>query len=415
MPDKLFNRNFFLLWQGQLVSLLGSRAFTLAAMYWLMETTNSASLMGLLMVSSALPAVLFGPIGGTLADRYPRRAIIIVTDLMNGLFILGLTALFYVGASPEILVPGLFATVVVTGCLQAFFQPAIRAAVPDLVPSDKVAAANSLTQFSAQASTIVGQGLGGILYRTLGVQVLFLVNAISYLFSAASEALITIPEVAKKKETSLKETLHNFLRETREGLDYVWNQKGMRLLLLVGSIVNFMITPVLVLLPFYVELFLGESAEWYGFLLAAISVGTIIGYVFAGTLKIDGDKRGRLLVASLFGTSALLGSLAFVQTALLALALMFLVGVLSGMLNIYVLTALQTSTETELRGRVMSVAITLAGGIAPLGMMAGGLLGDLTDKNIPLIYAACGSIAALITLAFSKNKDFRGFLAGESS
>ena len=84
-PSRLLNRNFFLLWQGQLVSQTGNQVAIVAMLFWIEQTTDSASLVGLIMMVSALPSVLLGPIGGTFADHYSRRAIIVYSDLFSGL------------------------------------------------------------------------------------------------------------------------------------------------------------------------------------------------------------------------------------------------------------------------------------------------------------------------------------------
>lgn len=115
--------------------------------------------------------------------------------------------------------------------------------------------------------------------------------------------------------------------------------------------------------------------------------------------------------SAFFGVSATLAIISVVNNNLLALVLFALVGFLSGLINVYVLTIFQTRTPGQLRGRVMSLVITLSGGIAPLGMMIGGLLGDLTGKNIPLIYGMCGVSAAVVTLAAALSKELRLFLS----
>jgi MFS transporter, DHA3 family, macrolide efflux protein len=301
--------------------------------------------------------------------------------------------------------------VTIVGCVRAFFQPAISAAIPDLVETGRVAGANSMMQFSAQASMFAGQGLGGVLYRLLGAPVLFLVDGVSYLLSAFSEAFIELPAVPRKPAGSPRAAFAAFWNDTKAGFRYVWDNRGMRLLLLAASLFNFFIVPVFVLLPFYAEDQLQAGAAWYGFLLAGLSGGSILGYVLAGTLSLSGRGRSAALIGAYLGSALLVACLGATASPFVALGLLGGVGVLSGLINVNVLTLFQTRALPEMRGRVMSVVITLATAVAPLGMLLGGILGDATEKNLPLIFAGCGIGAAAVLLAASTSRSFRAFLA----
>ena len=96
MKDKLFNKNFFLLWQGQTVSQIGSQIFSIALMFWIKHTTGSATLMGMVMTVSMLPAVLLGPFAGTLSDTFSRKKVIVIADFISGLNVLILAAIVFI-------------------------------------------------------------------------------------------------------------------------------------------------------------------------------------------------------------------------------------------------------------------------------------------------------------------------------
>lgn len=416
VPHRLLNRDFFLLWQGQFVSQIGSQAFIVAMMFWTMEATGSASLMGVLMMLSMLPGVLLAPLGGTVADRYPRKAIIIVADLTSGVGVSGIAVLFFWKPEAiEILIAALFLISVLNGVVMAFFRPSILAAIPDLVPEERISSANSMNQFSYQFSTVLGQSSGGVLYAAFGAPVLFLIDGITFLFSAGSESFIQIPHRKREKLSSWKETIQSINQEMKEGLRYVWQWKGMRNFLLMVGVVHFFAMPYIVLMPFYVSLTLSEGPEWYGFLMAAFSAGSVVGYVFAGTIPISRPLRSRVLLLLLSASGILFGLLGQTVNPWVGLVTIFAAGALLGIFNIHVMTIYQTSTVSHIRGRVMGLVMTIANAASPLGMMAGGIAGDLTDKDIPLIYAVCGGLILLSVALIGSQHSVHEFLTSEVS
>src|SRR6202035_3086107 len=296
LPGRLANRNFLLLWQGQAVSQLGNQAFAVAMAFWIVEKTGSASLMGFVLMSSNLPGVLLGPLGGAVADRFPRIRIIILADLVASLGLLGLSfAMLGTGWGTRTIIGLLFAASFTEGVARAFFLPALAAAIPDLVPAERLAAANSMNQFSLQASLLLGQGIGGVLYRLLGAPVLFLADGLSFLFSAVSEGFVQLPPTPRKK-TAIGGTVRQFATEIREGFEYMRGKRGLLGFVLSAACFNLFVMPVFVLLPFFVRNYLRVGADWYGFLLAAISAGVIVGFLLAGLLRLEGRGRSRFVV-----------------------------------------------------------------------------------------------------------------------
>jgi MFS family permease len=408
----LWNRDFVLLWQGQLVSQIGNQAFLVALMYWTMEATGSASLMGLLMLSSLLPAVILGPLGGTLADRHSRKAIIVLADLLRGVATVALALLMFLRpARVDLLLAAMFAVTLAGGVLGAAFAPAIGAAIPDLVPPPRVAAANSLNQFSIQGTVLAGQAVGGVLYRLLGAPALVLADGLTYIVSAASEAFIRLPPPPAREPATLRGAFRRYLRETGDGLRHVRSRPGMLAFLLTAASFNFLAMPVFVLLPFYVADVLGREADWYGFLLAGMGGGSILGYLLAGTLRLTGRVRAAVILSSLLLAAGAVSALGLVRHAPAALAILAAAGACTGLVNIQLLTLFQVTTPAEMRGRVMSLVIALSAAASPLGMALGGAIGDLTGRNVPLIYTLAGAAMALLVVAAAPGRGLRRFLA----
>jgi MFS family permease len=411
-PARLFNRDFVLLWQGQLVSQLGSRAFLVAMMFWTLGQTGSASVMGVLLAVSSLPAAVLGPFGGALADRHSRVRIIVLSDVVRGIVVLGLAgAMWSVAVPNDVRLALLFAVALLNGIVGSVFTPAVTAAIPDLVPASRLAAANSLQQTSTQVAALVGQAVGGVLYALLGAPVLFMLDGVSYLFSGLSETFIRLPSGAAAR-TAGRGGFGVFLAATREGLLYVWSRRGMRNFMLTAAVFNFIMMPVLVMLPFLVQDFLLETVEWYGFLLASISGGVVLGLLLAGALSLDPAGRAKAIMVLYVTTPLAVVALGSTTRPVVALAVGLSIGAMSGMINVYVATLLQLASPEAMRGRVLGLLATLANGLTPLGLALGGIVGDLTGRNVPVVYGACGVLAAIARVSFVLRRDCREFLRG---
>lgn len=409
---RLWNRNFTLLWQGQLFSQIGTQAYMIAMLFWIKHETGSATLMGLVMMVSSLPAVLLGPFAGTFADRHSRRAIIVTTDVLSGVCVLALAWVMFQEPDVErVALPCLFLASTALSVLASFFRPAISAAVPDLVPRERVAAANSLNQISELLATFVGQGAGGVLFRLLGAPVLFLIDGISYLISAFSESFIAMPQPDRRENG--RAGIDEFLRDTLVGLSFVWRSTGLRHLFFAAVVVSFFIEPIIVLLPFYVEDALGLSPDWYGYLIASLGLGALLGTVLAGTVPLRGEVRAWSIGLAVVAMSIAFGALGFVRHPLGAVAAMLVAGLLNGAVNVVVQTIVQISTPSEMRGRVLGLLVTLANGLAPIAMGLSGVAADLLDQRVRLIYVACGVLAGLLSVALLFGRELRSFLAVE--
>jgi MFS family permease len=411
---RLLNKNLVLLWQGQFVSRLGSQAFMIAMMFWLKHATGSATLMGTLMMLSMLPLVVLSPFGGTFADRHSRRAIIVASDLIHGIFVVSLAGLMF--AAPQAtgaIVVWLVVVAVVSGVVSAFFQPAIRASIPSIVPEDRVAAANSLNEGSYHVATLAGQAIGGVLFRVLGAPFMFLIDGITFLYSALSEAFISIPQSVPARTSIWREELRRFNADTREGMRYIWARAGMRNLLVASALLNFFAMPYLVLFPFYVEDVLGTTPDWYGYILAGYSAGSLAGYAFYGALNIRGRARSRLLIVFLIALSVGLAAMGLVRRPILSLGLITLVGFFGGSFNVATITLIQVGTPSGMRGRVFGLQQTLVAGLTPLSMVIAGVVADLIGRNIPAVYVVCGVVLVIISVVIAANRDYREFLALE--
>ena len=418
--NKFWNRNFFLLWQGQFISQFGVQATNIAMMLWIKHVTGSAFLMGMAMMLSNLPAVFLEPIGGVIADKYSRKKILIYADLLCAVAILtvsGLIVLF-----PDNTIWGLvalFPAVILIGSAQAFFRPACTACIPDIVPADKLSAANSFNQGNFVIAQLVGNGLGGWLYRVFGAGFLFLLDGFSYLFSATSEIFISIPEQTVQSKKESKKDFSKSLADLKEdllfGVKYFWRDLGLRYFFIMNAVQNFFTMPAIVLLPFFVEDHLHGNSVWFGLLLAGFGIGSLLGYIGAGIFSLDGPKRCISLIISylLYGSLAIIVGLA--PTLTIALILIFMMGIFSGYNHINFVTIVQKRIPSDIRGRVFGIIAAVSFSVTPIAMGLAGIIAELVNGNVPLIYIVSG-IILLSTFSFMLlfNPYLRAFLAFDS-
>jgi MFS family permease len=411
-PTKLFNRNFLIQWQGQTISRLGSQVFAISMLLWIQQTTGSATIMGLLYMLAAIPGIILGPIGGTFADRYSRKKIIVFSNLIQGLAVLLLAIFVYTNTeATDAIVAGLFIVAILNGILNTFFSPAISAAIPDLVPQKAVAAANSMGQASNQITLFVGQGLGGWLFQTIGAPILFLFNAFTFLYASLSQTFVKIPQDIPEKVGDWREQFREFYGDLVEGFRYILKRPGLRDTVFISAILSFFVAPIAILLPFFVEDFLKVEIAWTGFILAAFGIGSFVGYIFAGAIRFQPKTRGRFLLVLIFAQAIGFFLFGFVTNAYIALLMGFLYGFAQGFILVSFTTILQITTSGDIRGRIFGILATISSSLAPIAMGLVGVVVDLIDQNIPAIFIGSGIIMIVIAAIVSLDQHFRSFLA----
>jgi MFS family permease len=418
-PTKLFNKNFLLLWQGQFVSRFGNVIYFFAMNVWLTWTFDSALIVGLLGMFAGIPAVIFGVIGGTIADNFSRRKIIIMTDFLNGIISLTLAAMFFIlpltyTGSNQILLIAVFIVSILGATLNAFFGPAMDASIPDIVPKSTLVQANSMGQLSRQLAQFSGQGAGAALIEVLGAPVFILFNGFSFLFSAFSEFFIKIPQVIPEKSKNVKNQLKKFKTDMVEGFNYINKNKGLKNLVFVSIFTNFFTAPIIVLLTFYVKDILLMPKSWYGLLMISFAIGALIGYTSVAIINPHGSTRCKLIITFLVIQSAGYAVLGLIRIPSHAIFIMFIGGILNGFVLNNITTILQLTVPSNIRGRVFGLLTTISASAMPLGMGLSGVIGKLLDNNIPIIYVCTGVITAVLSIAISLNRDFREFISYET-
>ncbi|MCB1692595.1 MAG: MFS transporter [Pseudomonadales bacterium] len=408
----MLNKNFLLLVQARFVSTLGQQATYIALMYWVMEATGSATQMGLVAMLGSIPGLLAGPVGGFMADRYRRKWILVGCDLFRAVILVVLPLMFWLDAPIEAILAYVYFFSFVMAASGSLFLPAAGALLPQLVPKVSLTRANSIHEGSTALTNLLGQAAGGVLYRLLGPALMFVIDAITYFLSALSILFIAEPARSNERETS-DSIVRDFIRDTREGVGYCWNQIGLRKILLAALVVNFFAAPTMVLLPLLVDRTYGLEADWYGYFVALFVGGSIVGMAITGVLNLSG--RGRWIGAFTGFTIGGIGFLAIgmAPPLMFAAGAFFTVGLGTSIMNVSLISRIQSVVDPDMLGRVMAAVNVLAMAVVPIAMMLAGVITDALDQNVLPVFIASGVSVLVFAAWLGFDNDIRAYLSGD--
>lgn len=406
----MWNKNFFLLWQGLFVSSIGTQLFSFALLYWVLEITGSATQMGFVLMAAAIPSLLLGPFAGTLADNLSRKQLIIWADVLRGLACVGFVLVIWYGDTSWAM-PALIATQILFGVGNALFNPAVGAMLPDLVEKDKLSAANSVVQGTNSLTSTATFGIGGFLYAAIGAPWLFLINGISYLVSAITECFIKLPFTKPATPFTRDNLIAKFKSDTADGIRYVLERRGLSILIMLLGLINFIIVPVSISMPIFVKEFLERGPEFLGIMGSVQAIGSVVGFVAIGALKVTARQRPYVILVSMAMLGLIVICLGFTLQPYLILALLFLFGFLLPLMNVSIISLIQGTTPGEIRGRVVSVLSTLVLALIPISQGFSGIVIDALDQEIPMLFVAIGFIFLSFVILTSLSVELRRFLA----
>jgi predicted MFS family arabinose efflux permease len=260
---------------------------------------------------------------------------------------------------------------------------------------------------------LVAQAASGLLYRMLGAPLLVAANAAAYLWAGFSELGVKTPD--RPRPAPGQHPWRRFSSELAEGARWVWRHRGLRTLLVLSTILNFLVAPLLALMAFFVEDWLGLGPEWLGYLMACYGVGGLVGFAVAGALRVRGRGRLALVAGATIGQSATVALMVALPGVPVQVALFLAAGIFGGIANVHFMTLMQTAAPAELRGRVQSLSATLATAVMPVGMALAGVFFDLTRGNFWLVIGLPGVLMLAASVAALASRDYRGFLSGSAS
>lgn len=387
----LKERNFAYLWGGQLLSRIGDFVYQIVLAWWILEKTGSATLMASVLVFAFAPTIIFSLMGGVAVDRYPRIQIMIASDLVSGVAVCLIATLAWLD---NMQIWHVYALSLMLGIVDAFFQPAYAATIPNIVPEEDLPSANSLTSLSIQAGRIAGPALGAALIAFGGITFAFVINGLTFFISVAFLLpLLKVESSAGAKEAEENQSL---LVNFKDGIQTVFAAPWLWISIAVFTLSNVTLAgPYSVTLPFLVKDHLGADVGTLGLFYSLFATGYVVGGIWlGGQSRIR--QRGRLIYGGLIVAGIML--LAFgLPVGIVGLAIAALInGAALEVGGLAWTNTLQELVPREKLGRVVSVDSVGSFALVPIGY---GLTGWATEfLGAPLIFILGGGLTALTAL-----------------
>lgn len=383
----LRKRAFVFLWSAQLVSTIGDSLTSLAAGIIVYRLTGSVLNVGLMLMATAVPTLIFGLIAGVVVDRFDRKRIMIAADL---------TRLVIVASIPFLVnvhIAWLYVMVMLSASVTQFFSPANESVLPEIASEEELGAANAIMAIAQFGSTAVGFALAGLLVSTQSINVVFWIDAATFAFSAAMISLVKIAPLVVDELT----TVRDMIRNLNFGAKFIFRTPILRSMNIVKIpvLVAFGLQNVL-LLPFALTALSATEFE-YGIQEGLTSVGFVVGSLLMARLS-DRLREGQWLVLAYLGMG-LFGLLYAMQTNVwLAIVLITFSGALNAPSFVAGRLINQRNTPREMRGRVFSTGYVITSVVYLVGMGLAGLA-DVIDVRLMFVVSSVVVIASAMVTA----------------
>ena len=383
--EALKERPFRLLFLGQAVSLLGDGMVGVALAFAVLEETGSASDLGIVLAARTIPLVLFLLVGGVWADRLPRRALMVTTDLIRFAAHGAMAALLIAG---EAEVWSIAALAAIAGAASAFFNPAISGIMPAVVSTERLQQANALRGLTEAIGRIAGPALAGVLVVGVGPGWALAVDAATFGVSAAFLAAIAMPAHVPVES-------HSFLADLRDGWDDFRSRTWLWTTVASTTFGNMLFAAYFVLGPLVADRELGGAGAW-AVIASAFGVGLLVG----GVVLLQLDPRRPVLVATLAVAlyTLPLAFLAIPAAAVVTAGAALLAGAGLAVANNLWETTQQRHVPPELLSRVSSYDWFGSLAAVPIGMLLWGPIADAIGVSEALWIAFALQLSSILAL-----------------
>jgi len=386
----LRSRNYVLYFFGQFTSQTGAWVEQTAVSWILYELTGSPLLLGLAGLARAAPTIALALVGGAVADRLPRRAMLYCTE---SLMFANSLAIGLLAWSGRLEYWHLYVLSFVNGTLGAFSVPARQALFAGLVPREAVQSAVTFNAIAVRFSMLIGPSIGGAALASgsgdAGSYALpFWINAVCFVGMLGALAAMRLPPGAPHAQAAPGTLWHGM----KEGLLFVWGHTPLRVALAL-EIVSGLFGHNITLITIIAKDVIGTGAQGLGWMMSGLGAGGLCAMLFMVVAQLRRHMQVILSAGAVY--AVILAVFALSHWLALSVVLLFLLGICDGIWGVNRNTLAQTAVPDSLRGRIMSVVVLTTRGSAPIGRLQAGLVADLAGASVATLIGAAVIAAAI--------------------
>lgn len=403
----LKDKNFSLLMFGKITSLIGSYMQSFALSLFVLNTTGSATKFASILAVALIPELILAPFAGVIVDWFDRKKILIILDLASGAVVTIFAIIYFI--TGEMPLSYIYILVITLSLISTIDNPTLQTIIPTITKKEDLVEANALNSLIMSIGNVISPAIAAIVYGGFGLELVFIVNSISFFISAISEYFLVIPKNIKERG---KLSLNSFIREFKEGVGFIGKRKDIINIISLAMILNFSFGAFTIGSTYISKIVLKVSDFQYGIVDSIGVVGMIVGTFFVGWLS-KKNSIGKNLYSTLMIASIVLSGYAVVAfdslvsienskmyLYLLMMLLTFFLCFFISLANTFLNTNFQHIVPLDFMGRVSTVMGTGCMIAMPLSNI---IYGYLFDKiSVSSIFLISSGIMILAMLLYKR-------------
>ncbi len=401
---KLLNKNFILLVGSQLFSVFGAAIVQFAISLYVLDKTGSMATFSLVLSLSMVSRIIFLPFGGIVADRFPKRKLMIIMDFIY--FLMALILAFGIFKGYGIIIMAIVS--IVLGIVSSFETPIVQSSIPIVCTRENIPQANGIINSVAMLSNIIAPILAGIIYSYKNSYISFIISSIFFLLAVICEIFLVIKQDNLEK---VKGSVFKIVKDdTAQTINYLKNNNIIIKICLVAFLINLIISSfITVVIPYTVRIKWSIGEELFGFMNMLFAIGGLMGSILVSIIasKIKGDGISKMFLAGSMIFAFLVLPYSGIYNNITSFCIMTGIVTISNgiftMVSIQLISYIQIITEEKLLGRVISFIMMISVLAMPMGQMVYGYLGQFIIGQNAVILITVVAILSALTTIYSRN------------